>query len=721
MKNSVALTRKKTVQVLWLSALLFSLVSLNSLNAQELSDQAQFSLKSSSPSGENIIISMMDADRTDKESFIQIYNADKLTINLTGWTLVAIEDGNAICTWTLSGTIRPGETKTAGDSDNHSFIPHFINTSWFPGNNKWDGNNDGAKLYHNGILIDNAYSSTNWTNGVLQRNENAGKSNTLFTASEWTVFSTSFDEDQHACRLPIIDIGPGLWSELTVDYLHGVSYNIIGLVEVDIDTPAECYSVYIQSGNSLQILPNKALTINKNLNNYGGNDAFVIKANSNGTGSVIIYGISDNGTMEHYFVDTRLQSWQFISSPIENAKSAIYEGDYMMYYYEPQQRYVSVIATDVALKVGRGYSILKRQDPIEKYEGMLNGGTITLPTLTNSLNIPYSTDVMSGWNLIGNPYPSAIDWDKVVIPSKMHGQVSVWIVSNQNGEFVSDWKVWVKGFGDNEAHFISPGEGFFVFTNDTETLSFDNSIQTHYFGENTTKGLPDGETVENKEMMEIKASGNNVSSSFHFRFLDEANFGFDAEFDAFKMLSESPKMPQIYSKTPETIMAANSIPHPAENDTLHLSFSAGIAGGYQLDFIGLDHFDYAQNFYLKDNLTGEVKNIRLNQSLKFEYKLTDPENRFDLLFGMISATNDLANENKTSVYYAAGKIYVNTEILETEKMHIEIRNILGQNIYSGAFSNEFKYGKSIALPKATYIVSLSGNNVLYSQKVTVFN
>ncbi|HAG15944.1 MAG TPA: hypothetical protein DCG69_05385 [Bacteroidales bacterium] len=721
MKNSVALIRKKTVQVLWLSALLFSLVSLNSLNAQELSDQAQFSMKSSSPSGENIIISMMDANRTNKENFIQIYNADKLTINLTGWTLVAIEDGNEICTWTLSGTIRPGETKTAGDNDNHVFIPNFINTSWFPGNNKWDGTNDGAKLYHNGVLIDNAYSTTNWSAGVLIRNENTGTANTLFTSTEWTVFSTSFDENQHACRLPIIDIGPGLWSELTVDYLHGVSYNIIGLVEVDIDTPAECYSVYIQNGNSLQILPNKALTINKNLNNYGGNDAFVIKANSSGTGSVIIYGISDNGTMEHYFIDTRLQSWQFIASPIENAKSAIYEGDYMMYYYEPQQRYVSIIATDVALKVGRGYSVLKRQDPIEKYEGMLNGGTIKLPTLTNSLSIPYSTAVMSGWNLIGNPYPSSIDWDKVEIPTKMHGQVSVWIVTDQDGEFVSDWKVWVKGFGDNEAHFIQPGEGFFVFTNETETLSFNSTIQAHYFGENSAKGLPDGEILENSEVMEIKASGNNVSSSFHFRFLDEALFGFDSELDAFKMLSESPKMPQIYFKTPETILAANSIPHPSENDTLHLSFSAGIEGAYQLDFEGFANFDYAQNFYLKDNLSGEIRNLRLNPNVKFNHKLSDPENRFDLLFGLISGTDDVAGQDETSIFYAAGKMYVKTELLQTENLQLEIRNLLGQTVYSGKYSSEFENGKSIALPNATYLVSLRENAYLFSKKVAVFN
>lgn len=725
MKNSIIITWKSTNRALLHGLGLFILIialpafgqTLNNSNLTEAQEPISF-LKSSSPQGENIIISMMDANNSNKDSFIQIYNADVIGIDLTGWSLIAIVDGKENCTWELSGTIKPGESKTAGDDRNHIFTPDFINDDWNPGNNKWNGDNDGARLYKDGSLIDDGYCTTYWDQDVMLRNENVGTPTTLFDQTEWTAYTTTFDESFHNCRLPIIDIGPGLWSELTTDYTKGVSYHIIGTVEVDIADPAECYSIYIQDDNKLQINPLAALTINKNLNNYTDNSAFIIKANSSGSGSVIIHGISDNGTMEQYFEDTKLQNWQYISSPVKNAKSAIYENDYLMYYYEPQLRYVSITPSNVDLKVGRGYTVKKAQDNIEKYEGILNNGEVSIPTLTNTLGIPYSTDEHSGWNLIGNPYTSSINWDNVSLPSKVHGQVSVWVVTNNDGEYVSDWKVWVKGLGDDEAHYIDPGEGFFVFANDTEEISFDSSVQTHHVEESSTKSTPNPEL---DEIMEIQASGNNLNSSFYFRFLEGSNPGFDPEYDAFKMLSESEKLPQIYNKLEETILAINSIPHPAEDDVLHLAFTSGTEGTYQLDFIGIESFDYQQGFYLKDNLSGESFDLRKEKTVTFNYKTSDPENRFDLVFGLINGTNDIdENEFGTNIYQAAGNIYIKTDYPQTKDLKIEIRNLLGQTVYTSSSINDFTNGRNLNLPNATYLVSISNEAYLFTEKVAVY-
>ncbi|RLD37281.1 MAG: hypothetical protein DRI74_07165 [Bacteroidetes bacterium] len=719
MKNSINIIWRDTIKSFGLSLSLIILLITTPSFGQTVNN-----FKSSSPNGENIIISMMENTIPRKNSYIQIYNADVNIINLENWSLIAIANGNEVCTWSLSGTIKPGESKTAGSNRNRNFSPDFTNSSWKNGNNKWDGKDDGAKLYYNSNLIDNAYSTINWSDGVLLRNEDIGNANTNFTESEWSTYSTSFDETSHNCRLPIIDIGPGLWSELTTDFAKGASYNIKGDVEVDIANPAECYSIYIQKDNTLSIRPLAALTINKNLNNYAGNAAFTIKANSSGSGSVIIYGISDNGTMEQYFDDIKLQNWKFISSPVRNAKSAIYENDYLMYYYEPQMRYVSITPSDVNLKVGRGYTVKKSQDSIEKYEGIFNSGEVKIPTLTNTLGVSYSTDGYSGWNLIGNPYTSSIDWDKVELPSKVNGQVSVWVMHTENGETVYDWKVWVKsfwsifGFGDPEAHYIAPGEGFFVFSNDMENISFDSSVQLHHFTENNTKNVP---TPVLNEAMEIKASGNNFSSSFYLRFLDDAKFDFDPQLDAFKRLTESKKLPQIYNKLEETILAANSIPHPAEDDILHLAFTCGTEGAYKLDFIGIDGFDYEQNFYLKDNISGEITNLRQEQTIEFNYKFSDPENRFDLLFGLVSGTNDLEKDKfGTNIYQSAGNIYIKTNYPQKQNLKVEIKNLLGQSVYSSKTINDFTNGKDLNLPNATYLVSIIDKDYYMTKKVAVY-
>lgn len=708
-----------------MQALLFILVNTlfactmfgQSLGSNLPQEEIQF--KGSSPSGENVIVSMLHEGNPSKNSYIQIYNADVSVVDLTGWTLVGVEDGNDICTWNLSGTIKPGETKTAGDDGNQDFTPDFIYDRWQQVNNHWDGKNDGARLYKNGNLIDDALSTIDWSSGTLQRVERAGTTRTTFSASDWAVFALALDESYHHCVLPIIDIGPGIWSELTADYSRGVSYNIIGEVNIDVSTPAECYSMYIPKGSTLNVEAQKALTIYKNLNNYGGNEAFNIKTNTVGSGSVIIYGVSDNGTFEQYFSDIRLQTWKFISSPVTKAVSAIFQNDYLMYYYEPQLRYVNIVPSNVNLKVSRGYSVLKSQDHIEKYEGIFNGGTVKVPTLTNSLDAPYSTTEFSGWNLIGNPYASSIDWDQVVIPSKMNGHVSVWSVTDCDGEMFTDWKVWVKGVGDQEAHYIDPGEGFFVFTNGTENLTFENNMRVHHFDDaGSTKSLPEEET----EIMSIRAIGNHASSNFYLRFLEEASAGFDPLLDAYKMLSESEKLPQIYNVEGSEILAINSIPSPAENDSLHLGFKCGVEGDYQLDFQGLENFKVEQDFYLRDQLTGKIYNLRQNALIDFTYKLSDPENRFDLLFGLINGVDDVVeNTYGSTIYSANGKIYARSEYPTNAKLQVEVRNLLGQTLYTSSSIEEFANGKNLSLPNATYLVSLRAENFVYTKKLAVYN
>lgn len=744
MKTSTSLKSKISK---WTILFSFLILVMSSPSFGQSSEEDFLTFKASTPTGNNVIISMLYTTSPGKNSYIQIYNADVIPIDLSGWRIDAItgstnkssngnghggDNGNGnggdtgngsggetvIASWDLSGTIKPGETKTAGDDGNQNFTVDFIYSNWQQKNNKWNGTNAGARLYANNILIDDAHGSTDWTLGGLLRIESEGIANTVFRDAEWSVFSGTMDENVHNCRLPIIDIGPGNWNELVTEFGRGASFNIKSDVEINANTVAECYSVYIQKNNTLSVNALAALTIRKNLNNYGTNSAFTIKSNETGYGSVIIYGISDNGTVEQYFEDTQLQQWKYISAPVENAKSAIYTNDYLMYYYEPLRKYVSITPTTTTLDVGRGYTVKKTQDNLEKYEGIFNSGDIKIPTLSNTLEAQYATDENSGWNLIGNPYTSAIDWDQVEIPSKMRGQVSVWVVSTVDGETVSDWKVWVKGLGDQEAHYIDPGEGFFVFSNYTENLTITTDAQVHHFEDASTKGVPEQAT---DEILEIKAIGNNFNSSFYLRFLDESTLDADAEYDAFKRLSDSKLLPQIYNKVEHTILAANSIPHPAEDDVLNLAFSCGVEGKYTLDFSGIGSFDLTQCFYLKDNLTGKVSDLRQNSSIDFDYKLSDPENRFDLVFGLINGIDDIAkDEFGTNIYNYQGNIYIKTDYPQSQKLNVEIRNLLGQTVYSATNISDFINGKNLNLPDATYLVSIHDGAYINTEKVAVY-
>ena len=60
------------------------------------------------------------------DRFIEIYNTGPGAVDLTGWKIVAVGNSVDVNTWTLSGTIGPGEAKVAGSTAPVTVFPiHF--------------------------------------------------------------------------------------------------------------------------------------------------------------------------------------------------------------------------------------------------------------------------------------------------------------------------------------------------------------------------------------------------------------------------------------------------------------------------------------------------------------------------------------------------------------------------------------------------------------------
>ena len=119
------------------------------------------------------------------------------------------------------------------------------------------------------------------------------------------------------------------------------------------------------------------------------------------------------------------------------------------------------------MTVGSGYLVAYPADLTKAFTGALNDGAIS-PALT------YTLAGSSGWNLVGNPYPSAIDWDMVSSMTGLDNAVYVWDNANQN------YKEWVAGVGDLTDGIIPAMQGFFVKANAASpTLTFQNSQRVH--------------------------------------------------------------------------------------------------------------------------------------------------------------------------------------------------------------------------------------------------
>jgi len=116
--------------------------------------------------------------------------------------------------------------------------------------------------------------------------------------------------------------------------------------------------------------------------------------------------------------------------------------------------------------------------------GTLNQGTITTKLWWNSsTTLSYSK---SYYNLVGNPYPSAIDWDTF---SNLSGSAaiygpgvstSIYVFNYTNKNYGIYQTGTVGGIGTNNAtRYIASGQGFFVqTTSNTASLTFTESAKT---------------------------------------------------------------------------------------------------------------------------------------------------------------------------------------------------------------------------------------------------
>ncbi len=96
--------------------------------------------------------------------------------------------------------------------------------------------------------------------------------------------------------------------------------------------------------------------------------------------------------------------WHLISAPVTGAVSGLFTGIYLQSHDEVTNSYSDVVATNTPLTPGQGFALYNQNgNATASYTGTLSSGASV--SLTRS-----ATGTGNGWNLVGNPYPSSIDW-----------------------------------------------------------------------------------------------------------------------------------------------------------------------------------------------------------------------------------------------------------------------------------------------------------------------
>ncbi len=493
--------------------------------------------------------------------------------------------------------------------------------------------------------------------------------------------------------IPYYSVADGLWSSNTT-WANGQNaptkawarVAINDLVEVNGDGTAE--DVTINNTGSMTVNNSYDLIVN---------GQFLIKSDASGTGSYINNGANafSSAVVERYYAGGE---WHLISSPVSGAVSGMFTGLYLQNHTESTNAYTDITSTTAPLNPMQGYALYNASSDIAQFAGMPNDGPVGSASNLVRSGAGYND---FGWNLVGNPYPSSIDWDAI----------SGWTKNNvDNATYVhvnaSTWATYIGGVGTNGgSQYIAPGQGFFVSVTDNGgsypeygTLQMNDDVRAH----NNTAFYKS----EISNLVRLKISGNGFADETVIRFVEQASNDFDGLWDAHKLFGTEPGAPQIYSQTGNSY-AINAMP---EQQTTIIGIKAMQDGTFTIEASEILDMD---QLFLKDELTGTVTDLKMG-SYTFDYEPNTMDERFTLHFEGISGI-DTESLSRASVLGINNAIVVN--IPEAVSGNMEVYSITGQLVQS----IDVHQGKNQlnAIKSGAYIVRIMTDQWVVTRKVAV--
>jgi hypothetical protein len=304
------------------------------------------------------------------------------------------------------------------------------------------------------------------------------------------------------------------------------------------------------------------------------------------------------------------------------------------------------------LATAKGYNIFIRgnETPIStagnalfEVRGAPNVGPIASPINFNT-TFNSSGDVANdGWNLVGNPFPSTIDWNSASGWTKGAG-VTATIYIRDNGGNPARFATWNGVTGTNGgSRYIPLGQAFWVKTDGSgaSTLTADERVKT---GGTQSTFFREAQPTD---LLRITLKQGNVEDETVIHFRENATEHFDSFADAVKMknasgiTSTSTPMFNLASLDTDMLsMAINSLPALTCGATVTLNLTEVSAGNYALNFSEFESFSENVKIELHDSFAASISDIRNQQTYQFQVT-TDPASygsqRFQIVFSQSGA------------------------------------------------------------------------------------
>jgi hypothetical protein len=499
----------------------------------------------------------------------------------------------------------------------------------------------------------------------------------------------------------------------------------------NLTTSATSTTTITSPGHSIKniLLSNGTLNANGNLTLLS---TAAKTAAVDGSGSGEIYG---NLVVQRYI--TSGFGYKYFSSPFQADTVGDFSNDMNLnaafptfYRHDENQAsngWITYTSGSGALNPMQGYAANLGASNTAKtvdLKGVVNNHNLSLNLFNH--NMTYT----QGFNLVGNPYPSPINWDAVGGWTKTNIDNAIYFFNaGTTNQYTGVYSSYINGVSSDgiAGSTIAAMQGFFVHVSNgsypvAAVLGVNNSARIINSAANffRIEGQPG-----NPSLLRLSvgfAEQTDLADPLVFYFDDAAAGKFDKKLDALKLMNTDSLVPSLYAVSADTKrLSIHAL--AATHDTLTvvplglITKKDGWVSFNAKDMQGLPAPLYV---YLADTKTGLNQDLQKDPLYRLFLTAGEYDNRFFLKFSSKTLDGGTATTSSTeafSVYSAGGRLFVNGHLAAGEKASLTVINMLGQVVGRYEIAGNTYTPLPENFSSGLYVVNIKGPSKNYSKKI----
>lgn len=369
---------------------------------------------------------------------------------------------------------------------------------------------------------------------------------------------------------------------------------------------------------------------------------------------------------------------------------------------------------------GKGYMIRVANNWSSVTPTVYNGQFTGVPN-----NGIIQTPVGIGYNLLGNPYPSPIDANMVLLRNPKIDALYYWTHNvPQDGSYVAQTNyasytilggtAAIAG-GTTPNDYIQTGQGFFVQAR--EAVDFQLSNEYRVDASTSTQFFRNKDS--NKQFVEkhrlwigLKGADETLYNQILLGYMQGASNDVDSNIDGRVLNSNKTILFNIINDEAYVIQG-RALPFK-EEDVVPIGFKSLESGTFEIALDNLDGLFVGQDIFLHDKTIGAYHNLK-EEKYTFISEAGEFKNRFEIVFKKPSITNE-ANENTVLVFKSSSDLILKSSSSKIKS--VVVFDIQGKKLYEKKINNnEFTIQDLTALNQALIVQLKLENGEEISRKI----